>query len=659
MPELSPSALFKKITSNTVFKNIPPLSDGNRKLLTILYRELHGPELDRLKQLQFDPKELKPPIIISFHPKLSLLNNNIMEAQFSELLAQKINHIPLWIPYLYDTAIHSAAEGGKIRAPTYAFFEGRFLQLRSATQIHGNIIKTEKAISKMEIDTFIRSMDDYIFYRFGSLHNFLDQYDYGHDLFPLKLKIMKLDRKVLKSRIEMFRGLMLTAAIQGQNLGESLGYISHALMKELGISINIAFIERVLPQLVFEVFKEITQKMEVKNDPSLLDGLFVHYSVKSKQRTQVSFTGDHFLAMDDGANRLFDGTLEELVAKIEKDEILPLGPLLILIFAALGCRFTFGGMHTQEYYPKYLSNATKLLAGTSFSCAMQTIAYGNIRTIDLRNMMDLFAVARVVEKVGSRSVSQRGQLTLPDDIVDHLMFMNGEDAVPIEYKSIIEKLKTSSLKSKEKVKDNPEKSPKIIKKTALEKETARLEQIARWNAMDPDALKKESGALKPFFAKLDFEKIHPERLKMSVENLYTDSEVRVQSLKENILFEQHILGGKLPKIKSTADKSQENEEDSFIDKDGHLFQEIFDGLWLRSKRVPTLLELAFYKVPIDLPFQETVEIKTSKTPHFCLEIIPKISSNGCETISTQSFTTFTSAFEALVPKKYLPDFFLY
>ncbi len=65
-------------------KDFLELSESSRNLLQIIYkRAIIIPE-SHLKS------PLKPPLIINFHPKASLLNNNIHETSFAKKLANKL-----------------------------------------------------------------------------------------------------------------------------------------------------------------------------------------------------------------------------------------------------------------------------------------------------------------------------------------------------------------------------------------------------------------------------------------------------------------------------------------------------------------------------------------------------------------------------------------
>ena len=99
------------------------ISDSCQKLLEIVYQKANN-----LKESQQGPP-FKPPLIISFHPKISLLNNNIHETYLAEKISEKLGMVPLWIPYIYDTGFKNLAN--KIRRPSYVYFEGKHIPLRT------------------------------------------------------------------------------------------------------------------------------------------------------------------------------------------------------------------------------------------------------------------------------------------------------------------------------------------------------------------------------------------------------------------------------------------------------------------------------------------------------------------------------------------------
>jgi hypothetical protein len=624
------------------FQNLPTLTEDTRKILALFYKTIRGPFSTEVKSHEDDLEQIvKPPLVISFHPKLSLLNNNVHESLMAVKLAEKLDQTPLWIPYVYDTATHSAAEGGKIRAPTYAYIENEFIQLRSAAQIHGNIIKTEKSIKKNEITKFIQSLEKYLTQILGQLHRQLNQYNFGHHLFSLKQKVMQFSRKKLRKHLESLSKLLVDALKGGKNLGETLGYISQSLLDKLGIPINVGFIESVIPEIVPIILSQVIKQKKVQRDPSLLEGLFVFYNIKDKTRIPIQYTGDSFMAMDDNANRHFDGDLTALGEELANGRILPTGPSLILIFAALGCSVTLGGLHTLEYYPEYLENAKNLLEGTGFNWEMKVLGYQDLKLLDTRSMTDIMAATRILEKVGSRAIIKKSTIDLPHDIVDHLNFLASKDEVPSDYHLILQKLLETQK----------------ITSPAYERELKRFKTITGWNKLSTEDLVEKIPELKPYFKKLVLEELHPERLKMAVETLSSDTEMRMEKLEENIHLEQHLLGGKI--TKATDDDTESDGDANYgYDDENISFTELYGGILIRSKRVPTLIEMVLYNTPLKLNLIKPIVIKESASPYFYAELMP---AENIPTILSEkpfmSYGDFNSAFSALIPKELLPRFF--
>ncbi len=208
-------------------KHIAPVPEASRQLLESFYTQLYGPARNSVQNLfdstiatQPNPTILKPPIILSFHPKISLLNNNVHECLLASLLAKQLNLMPIWIPFMYDTATHSAAEGGKIRAPTFGFIENEFIQLRSITQIRGNIVKTEKPVTEKELEHFFQSLEDHVLNRLEMLQNHFDQYNFGHYLFPLKQAVFHCDRQEIINKLTSLKEILLNRINNALNLGE-------------------------------------------------------------------------------------------------------------------------------------------------------------------------------------------------------------------------------------------------------------------------------------------------------------------------------------------------------------------------------------------------------------------------------------------------------
>ncbi len=634
--------VVKAVSQIDDIQHIPELTPDTRKLLATLYRSLKGPFEKTVEKYPDDlEKYVKPPVLVSFHPKLSLLNNNVHESLLAVKLAEKLGQIPLWIPYVYDTATHSSSDGGKIRAPTYAYIEGSFVQIRAASQIHGNIIKTEKTIRKNEINKVILELEKLLIAKLGKLQRQLNQYNFGHYLFDLKRKVMGLNKKKMRNILDGYRKLLEGSIKGSQNLGEYLGNVSQKLLHGLEIPINMAFIERVIPEILPPILTQIIAQPHIQDDPSQLEGLFNFYNVKDKSRVPIQFTGDAFIAFDDNANRLFDGGIKELAEGLDDNSIIPTGPALILLFSALGCSVTIGGLHTQEYYPEYISNANNLLKNTGFNHNLKVIGYGGLRLLDTRSITDILAVNRILEKVGSRTVVKKQSFSIPHDIVDHLNFLAGKEEVPSEYHDILE-----TLLEKQK-----------IKPPAMEKELKRYDQISGWNNIPTEELPKHVEELQPSFRALKLAEFHPERIKIAIETLAADAEMRKIKMAENLEYEQHILGGKI---------LNEEPSEEFADREGLFnefgeeikFKELFSGMLIRSKRVPTLLELSLYKASMGKQFLYPVSVETAESEYYYCLLKGLEKSNFQKTGEVlYEFETFPEAFEVLIPASFLPKIF--
>lgn len=152
---------------------------------------------------------------------------------------------------------------------------------------------------------------------------------------------------------------------------------------------------------------------------------------------------------------------------------------------------------------------------------------------------------------------------------------------------------------------------------------------------------------------------------MVVENLAADTEMRMVKLRENVTFEQHLLGGKLVETDSGEDVEPGELCDDGgsmgfstfgIDEEGgERLIELYDGLLVRSKRVPTLLEMALYEARTDLPFQAPLHILSPTDLHYIAMVRPEPLPTGIP--SMKEYQSFEKAFSDLVPGAYLPKFF--
>ncbi|MHA1281269.1 MAG: hypothetical protein ACTSQP_02085 [Promethearchaeota archaeon] len=605
-------------TLNEFIKSIPQfpedqlnITDASLKLLKTVYSKA----INFPKELLNGP--LKLPLIVSYHPKASLLNNNIHETFLAVKVAEKLDMIPLWIPYIYDTGFKSAEH--KIRRPTYVYFEGKHIPIRTSAAIRGNIMATEKPLSEKEIKSFFRELGKYLNATLTGLKTLLNKFNFGHFLFDLKKKMALFNKKSINKILNDLEKLWLDAIKNSKKLDESLTRISVAMFKVFGIDIGAVFMDDILVDLVQEIFEEILKTSSVKKDPSLLEDLFLAYNLESRERTPILYAGEgKFLAYDDNAVRVFDGNLSDLLAGLKNHKVLPTGNLIMVLFTAIGCKLVLGGPHTMEYYPNYFEKAHSLLKDTPFNSKMTLFSYGDVRFIDLRNMTDIMSAARVFDKVGSRNYIQKGKFTIPHDIIDHLNFIAGAENVPHEYNEILNKIISNQ---------------KFSKEPALKKEELRYNEFLELISKEPEELLKNPAGLKKWLKSTKFEGLHPVRLEVLLENLRLDIEMRLRMLRENVRFEQHILGGT-------------------IGSDESNIEVIYDGLNLRSKRYPTLLELLFYDMlPLD-EFEEDGELKKHENEWIWLQF--EINSDKNAYLKAQQYDNYEDAFNALIPKKLLP-----
>jgi len=150
---------------------------------------------------------------------------------------------------------------------------------------------------------------------------------------------------------------------------------------------------------------------------------------------------------------------------------------------------------------------------------------------------------------------------------------------------------------------------------------------------EPEELLKNPAGLKKWLKSTKFDGLHPIRLEVLLENLRLDIEMRLRMLRENMRFEQHILGGT-------------------IGSDESNIEVIYDGLNLRSKRYPTLLELLFYDMlPLD-EFEEDGELKKHENEWIWLQFEIKSDKNAY--LKARQYDNYEDAFKALIPEKLLP-----
>ena len=518
--------------------------------------------------------ELKAPLIISFHPKLSLLNNNVHEALLCSLIAKELDMVPLWMPYVYDTA--TKQRGKRYRPLPLFYFEGKYLQLRAPSQIRGNLIGMESPLKDSEIKGFVSELKSHFTQSIQELKKYLDSINFGHELFPMKLKLMKMNPKEINTRLSNLEADLIKFNKGSKTLGHSLARFSVYLLSNMGIMVYPMMVDFMIPEIFGEILADAISRPAIKNNPEILEGLFLWFDKKTKERTPIQFTGEGFIAFDDNANKVFEGGLQDFTEAMKKNDIIPTGPSLMLLFNAIGCKITLGGTHTLEYYPEYIANSNKILKETDYDHTMKLFCYGGLRYIDSRNTGDILAVARVLEKAGSRNIASSGSFQVPESIVDHLNFLAGPKKVPLEYAEIVEALPP-------------------IKRPSVEKETERYKEFTEYYNMKPEDLSEKIKELKKFIPTLDLKNSPTaERLRVLVENYWADIDMRYRKMLQMIELEQHLLGGSLPKSSNAQDDDMDDEDDEDDNVDV-----IYHGILKRSHRVPSLLELVLYlnKIP--------------------------------------------------------------
>ncbi|MHA1727356.1 MAG: hypothetical protein ACTSWY_01330 [Promethearchaeota archaeon] len=609
-------------------KNKISLSESSRRILKLAYKRA-----ENLPTTTTD-ESLKPPLIISFHPKVSLLNNNVHETFLAEKIAAKLGMIPLWIPYVYDTGYKTAAD--KIRLPTYCYFEGKFIPLRASAKIHGNITATEAPITQKEVRSFFGELEKHEISMLTHLKGMLNPFNFGHLLFNLKRRISGFQRKNIRERIGEVKKLWLEAIGGTKKLSESLAQISVSNLKEFGINVGLLMMDDILQEIVTEVFSEVLKTPCVKKDPSLLENLFLSYDLKTKERSPIMYTGDgHFIGFDEYDIRVFDGTLEELVVCLGKHTVLPTGHLIMTLFTAMGCKLVIGGAHTEEYYPDYFEKAYSLLKETSFNSKMTLLSYGRIRFMDIRNMYDVMSAVRVLDKVGSRNYIINGLFTLPDNIVDHLNFLTGSSGVAEEYNKIL----TKKIKGKKAtVRDSKTEARKF---TALEKEMERHKELEKILAKKPENILKKPAILARWIKGTKFSELHPVRLEVMLENLKFDADMRLKKLQENIDFEQHILGGTLVKVGIDSDSENSSGTESIV----------YDGIIKRSNRYPSLFEMVYYGCKPMKKFELKGHLKNHENKWIWKQFVHDFPEDI--DVQSETFTDYVSVFNRLIPNEIL------
>lgn len=599
------------------------LPAGSRELLKICYENVTNLEMD------LDKDQFKPPLIISFHPKASLLNNNVHETYLAEKVAKKFGMIPLWIPYVYDTGYKTAAD--KIRLPTYVYFEGKFISLRASAKIRGNIMATEPRLSQNEVKSFFRDLEKHENLMVTKLRTQLNPFNFGHYVFDLKKQTSGLSKKMVRKKMDSYKKKWLDAIKGTKKLAESLANISVATLEEYDIHVGLMMIDDILSEAVEFVFSEVLETDHVKKNPALLENLFLAYDLETKDRAPIMYAGDHdFIAFDEYDVKAFNGKFEDLLSGLKNHTVLPTGHLIMTLFTAMGCPIVLGGAHTLEYYPDYFEKAHSLLHNTKFNSKMQLLSYGKMRFMDLRNIYDILSVVRILDKVGSRNYIREGHVEIPTDVVDHLNFLAGKDAVPREFSDVLKEIKQKYASKRKKGKGKGDGKPKKKKKkpTALEKEVKRNAQVEKIIETPPEQLLKDPKVLKKWIRGTKFDDMHPVRLEVMLENLRFDADMRLRKLEENIDYEQHFLGGSLDE------------------------EVVYDGLIARSKRYPALFEMVYYKSP---PVDSLLR-SGSLDEHESKWIWMVFNDEAIDVRAVEEYEEYSDIFERLIPKKFLAKF---
>jgi hypothetical protein len=662
-------------TIHDIINSIPKLSgselelpSGSKKLLNIIYSHTSNIP-DAEKRLLLDSP--KPPLIVSFHPKISLLNNNIQETYLATKFAEKMGMFPLWIPYAYDTGYKTASN--KIRLPSYAFVEGKYIPVRSSAQIHGNIMATEKPLNDQEIRLFVQDLLKHETYILNKLKEMLDPINFGHYLFNLKRQVANIRPNQFKTALQELEKQWITVNKGSKRLSDSLGRIATNSLNHIGIHLGLMHIEDVLPEIVELIFQEVLKTSNIAKNTALLENLFLSYDAKTKVRSPILYAGNgNFIAFDESDVKVFEGNLTQLVDGLTSQTILPTGNCIMTIFMALGGKLVLGGPHTIEYYPEYLSKAHEILKETTFNAEMKLITYGNIRFLDYRSLYDVISVIRILDKVGSRNYIKSGLFTIPDDIVDHLNFLAGKDAVPKEFCSVLERIQKKALDGKQEKKIHPphEKTGKDdkeekVEKTAIVKEFERNNEFRRILTKPTEELMKEHELLKKWIPEIKTEDLHPIRLEIMLANQKLDWDMRLKKMLDNINYEHHILGGQIA-IKSlrelacqiddeSAKKNEEKEEDDYYQDDDENKDDsiIYDGILLRTDRYPTLLELVLYDILPRDEINDPVKIIPSDNQYVMNQIIVQKQKDLIS--NPEQYSDYSSVFSRLIPSKLLPN----
>ncbi|MHA1340447.1 MAG: hypothetical protein ACTSRZ_10795 [Promethearchaeota archaeon] len=602
------------------FENINvDLPIKSKKLLKFIYEKAENLP----KNLNDSNGNLKPPLIISFHPKLSLLNNNVHETYFAQYIADKLDMIPIWIPYIYDTGYKTVAN--KIRLPTYVFFEDKYIPIRASAKIRGNIMATEPPLSEKEIKAFFRELEKHEIYILSNFKNMLNPFNFGHYLFDLKKRVMQISPKSIRKKINSIQTDWIKQVKGSKRLADSLAKISLYNLKKMNINIALLNIDDILADIVKIVFEDILQTPKIKQDPSLLENLFLAYNLKTKERTPILYAGDlHFIGFNEFDVKVFDGNFDDLIQGIREHSVLPTGHLIMTLFTAMGCRIVLGGEHTLNYYPNYFEKSHDLLEQTQFNSKMFLLSYGNTRFIDLRNLTDIMATIRILDKVGSRNYIKKGTFNVPEDIIDHLNFLAGPKNVPKEYIHIIEKILNKNIEE-------------IInsfktKKTAYDKELARNKEVHNILEMKPEDILKNPSILKKYIPDLNLNGLNLGKLEYVLDNLRIDADMRLKKMEENILFEKRILGGTIESIDAT--------------------EIIYNGILIRSNRYPSLFEMIFYEIMPQNNFEIEGYFEQPSSNWILSHFVVNKKKFG--RIDSKRFDNYKDAFEYLIPPQKLP-----
>jgi hypothetical protein len=360
--------------------------------------------------------------IITFHPKLDILNSNIGEVLLAEYISKSYGVKPLWVPYTFDTGFKSGVD--KNKAPLGVYFENELISLISPNKTGNRPLCLSKRFNQDNIKRFIKEIKKAFSKSLSIYKTQIDEIKFGHLLFYLKQpkKLNELSTEFNNSLNDLTE--ILNDATKFNRLSDQLIHTTLQLFEKNRISIDAMPIDRILAE-----------------DNSLIDLILSNYP------ETYSLIGDNIKVINDKYGRVplrFENNVfiadkelssKELKEKFQRREATISGDLFFAILNHYGFQTTLGGKRTINYYDALFEKAEQIASAWGEQFNLKYLHHDTQGHPFKYNIKETAAVLRILDKTASRNLLVNGKFEIPKDIADHLAFLSGIEQVPEQFRN--------------------------------------------------------------------------------------------------------------------------------------------------------------------------------------------------------------------------------